>query len=323
MSADTASGDDQPAALAFGCGSLGTELGWRDSVRLVEAAVKAGFRHFDTAPPYGAGQSERILGEVLAPYRREITLVSKFGIAHPKAGGALRALRSLALPVKRALPGLWSRAANQARTSAAPGGRFSVDEAEKSLVESLRRLRTDHLDVMLLHEVADSALTPALGARLDEWLAQGRVCALGTGTSVAHSMACQANWPQRLRWVQCDHYWGAYTPALRRHGVRLSTHRALRRGLAFIQKPAFLAALARAESASLNRRLADERERGRLLLAAALQQVGAGGSVVVSTLRIDRLNDLRTLPDADDDVRLLNQCMSDVLADEEAHATVP
>ena len=101
MTGDAIAATEGPPVLAFGCGSLGTELGWRDSVRLVEAALQAGFRHFDTAPPYGAGQSERILGEVLAACRDQVTLVSKAGIAHPRAAGALRVLRKLALPVKR------------------------------------------------------------------------------------------------------------------------------------------------------------------------------------------------------------------------------
>jgi len=310
-----------PAALAFGCGSLGTELGWRDSVRLVEAALKVGFRHFDTAPPYGAGQSERILGEVLAPCRDEVTLVSKVGIAHPRAAGALRVLRRLAMPVKRALPGLWSRAASQARESASPVARYAVADVEQSLAESLRRLRTDHLDVLLLHEVFEDALTPALGTLLDRCVAEGRVRALGTATGVAHSLACQARWPERLRWVQSDHYWGAFTPALRRPGVRLCTHRALRLGLGLVCAPAFTAALARAGSASLRRRLDDDRERGRLLLAAALQQVGAGGTVVVSTLRCERLCDLQAVSARDDDALLLNRLLSDALAAPGTHAT--
>lgn len=308
------------ATLALGCGSLGTELGWRDSVRLVEAALKAGFRHFDTAPPYGAGQSERILGEVLGSCRREVTLVSKVGIAHPRAGGALRALRRLALPLKRALPGLWSRAASQARGSASPVARFAVAEVEQSLNESLRRLRTDNLDVLLLHEVFEGALTPALGALLDAWVAQGRVRALGTGTGVAQSLSCHAQWPQRLSWVQSEHYWGAFTPALRRPGVQLSTHRAVRLGLVLVREPAFVAALARAGHTSLRRRLADEGERVRLLLAAALQQAGAGGTVVVATLRRERLRDLLAAPAADDDVLLLNQLLSDTRAAAGTHA---
>jgi hypothetical protein len=320
MTGDTATGAAHPAVLAFGCGSLGTELGWRDSVRLVEAALQAGFRHFDTAPPYGAGQSERILGEVLASCRGQITLVSKAGIAHPRAAGALRALRKLALPVKRALPGLWSRAASQARESASPAARFAVADVQRSLDESLRRLRTDHLDALLLHEVFEDALTPELGALLDDWLADGRVRALGTGTGVAQSLACNGRWSSRLRWVQCDHYWGAFTPALRQGSLRLSTHRALRLGLALVRAPAFAAALAQHGTVSLRRRLADDRERGRVLLTAALQQVGDGGTVVVSTLRRERLRDLQDLPAVDDDVLLLNRLFSEALAVPGTHA---
>jgi len=321
MTGDAIAVTGGPPVLAFGCGSLGTELGWRDSVRLVEAALQAGFRHFDTAPPYGAGQSERILGEVLAACRDQVTLVSKAGIAHPRAAGALRVLRKLALPVKRALPGLWSRAASQARDSASPAARFAVADVQRSLEESLRRLRTDHLDALLLHEVFDDALTPKLGALLDGWLADGQVLALGTGTGVSQSLACIARWPQRLRWVQCDHYWGAFTPALHQGGVRLSTHRALRMGLKLVCAPAFAAALGRQGTGSLRLRMADDGERGRMLLAAAMHQVGAGGTVVVSTLRRERLRDLQAVPAADDDVLLLNRLLAESLAVPGSHAT--
>lgn len=50
--------------LGFGCSNLGSDLSYRASCALVEAAYDAGFRHFDVAPSYGNGQAERILGEV-------------------------------------------------------------------------------------------------------------------------------------------------------------------------------------------------------------------------------------------------------------------
>jgi aryl-alcohol dehydrogenase-like predicted oxidoreductase len=49
--------------IGFGCGRIyaGSEI--RSSARLIEAALTAGIRHFDTAPMYGLGQSEDVLGE--------------------------------------------------------------------------------------------------------------------------------------------------------------------------------------------------------------------------------------------------------------------
>ncbi len=48
--------------IGFGCGRIyaGSEI--RSSALLIEAALSAGIRHFDTAPMYGLGQSEDVLG---------------------------------------------------------------------------------------------------------------------------------------------------------------------------------------------------------------------------------------------------------------------
>ncbi len=54
--------------LGLGCARLGSArqgIGWRESVRLVHAAVDHGVRYFDTADAYGAGASERVLGRAL------------------------------------------------------------------------------------------------------------------------------------------------------------------------------------------------------------------------------------------------------------------
>lgn len=106
--------------IGFGSWQLGNREEWDgphgDEARaLVEAAVAAGITLFDTAPNYAAGESERILGEVLGPRRRDVVLVGKFG--HTPAGPK----------------------------------EFTVEWFWPSLEASLRRLRTDHLDVLLLH----------------------------------------------------------------------------------------------------------------------------------------------------------------------------
>jgi len=103
--------------------------------------------------------------------------------------------------------------------------------------------------------------------------------------------------------------------------VAIAAVGALRLGLALVRAPEFAAALTQHCADSLRRRLADDSERGRVLLAAALQQVGEGGTVVVSTLRRERLRDLQGLPAVDDDVRLLNRLFSEALAVPGTHAT--
>ncbi len=106
--------------ISFGAWQLGNDDSWKRmeegaAERLVHAALDAGINLFDTAPNYGGGESERLLGKALEGRRDEVVLVSKFGhrVDGPKDFDA---------------------------------GRF-----EEGLDASLERLRTDHLDVLLLH----------------------------------------------------------------------------------------------------------------------------------------------------------------------------
>lgn len=106
--------------IGFGSWQLGNESDWgrmqdSEAHRLVHRAIELGVNLFDTAPNYAASHSERLLGEALHGKRQDVILVSKFG--HTVSGGM----------------------------------DFSAERLAKSLDESLQRLQTDYLDVLLLH----------------------------------------------------------------------------------------------------------------------------------------------------------------------------
>ena len=70
--------------LGFGAWAVGGE-GWgtpadeRDRTTAVERAVERGIDFFDTAPTYGDGASETLLGRALRPYREQVTIATKVG----------------------------------------------------------------------------------------------------------------------------------------------------------------------------------------------------------------------------------------------------
>jgi aryl-alcohol dehydrogenase-like predicted oxidoreductase len=145
--------------LGFGCARLFAGIEARGSHRLIEAALGLGIRHFDTAPSYAWGQSELVLGEVLAS-AKDVTIATKVGLA-PVAGGpsALStAYRLVGRPLLAHLPRLKSRLIRRAATSVgsppAEVGRRPLhrDEIHASLESSLRRLRRDRIDLLLIHE---------------------------------------------------------------------------------------------------------------------------------------------------------------------------
>jgi len=171
--------------LGYGCSSIMGALNHRQSLRLLEAAYDAGIRHFDVAPMYGYGEAESCLGEFLQHHRDDITVATKFGIPPPKRGGALRAARRVVGPVIQRVPALKRRLARAAGAVTAPvaKSRFTPDEARASLENSLRQLRTDFIDVLLLHEAEAHDLTDdGLLQFLEASVAERKIGSFGVGS---------------------------------------------------------------------------------------------------------------------------------------------
>src|SRR3954453_20950898 len=74
-----------PNTSSFGFGTvyLGRRQGMRHGVRLLEAAFEQGITHFDTAPMYGLGLAEPIVGRFLRGRRDAVTVTTKVGLSAP------------------------------------------------------------------------------------------------------------------------------------------------------------------------------------------------------------------------------------------------
>ncbi len=175
------------SALALGCARLGsvlTPLNRSECVALIREAYALGVRHFDTASIYGHGDSERFLGEALAAHRDQVCLSSK-------AGQRLGTAQALLTPFKAPLRWLAAQRSGLRRSVAAQRARplprcFEPDFIEQSLRASLRRLRTDHLDVFYLHSPPAGTLgNPRLMARIERLRAQGLFRSFGVSCDSA------------------------------------------------------------------------------------------------------------------------------------------
>jgi aryl-alcohol dehydrogenase-like predicted oxidoreductase len=192
--------------LGYGCSSIMGALGHRDSLRLLEAAYDAGIRHFDVAPMYGYGEAESCLGD-LVDRHRDISVTTKYGIAPPKRGGLLRSARRVAGPVLQRIPALKKRLARAAAAVAAPAEKshFSAAEARASLDNSLRALRTEFIDIWLLHEAEAADLTDdSLLRFMEDSVAQGKIGSFGVGSDSAKLPALLSDRPAYCRVVQHD-----------------------------------------------------------------------------------------------------------------------
>lgn len=148
------------SAIGFGAWQLNNPLwGGPDeaaSLRLVQAALDGGCNFFDTAPGYGDGASERLLGQALQGRRDAAVVCTKFG------HGA----------------------------GAEPD--FSAAGLRPALESSLRRLRTDRADVLLLHnppaELLDGARAADLYAELEALKAEGKLRLFGASVDWAEEL---------------------------------------------------------------------------------------------------------------------------------------
>lgn len=120
--------------VAFGTWSIGGGDSWgkndeRESLSALSAAIDLGFTYFDTAPAYGNGLSERLLGEVIKSRRDKVFVATKCGLEWGESGSILHKERD---GVK-----VWRN--------------LKPDAIKRQVEGSLKRLDTDYIDVLLTH----------------------------------------------------------------------------------------------------------------------------------------------------------------------------
>jgi aryl-alcohol dehydrogenase-like predicted oxidoreductase len=162
----------QVSAIGFGCWEIGGTYGRIDESQFqlaVQQAIDGGINCFDSAEAYGMGVSERALGQALGRRRRDVAIVTKFGV-----GYADRPTR---------------RDASRARVVA-------------SIEKSLQNLNTDWVDVYLVHwPDPDTPLEETMRA-LDDVVRAGKARHVGLSNfRLAQIEACM-----RLRRIDVVQY---------------------------------------------------------------------------------------------------------------------
>src|SRR5437764_9604187 len=141
--------DLKVSAIGFGCWEIGGTYGRIEEgqfQRAVATAIDSGINCFDTAEAYGMGVSEEALARALGGRRNEVVIATKFGVGYEE------------MPNRRD--------SSRARVLA------SIDK-------SLQRLRTDHVDIYLVHwPDPNTPLEETMGA-LDDIVRQGKTRYVG------------------------------------------------------------------------------------------------------------------------------------------------
>ena len=139
------------SVIGLGCAAMLGRAGRRESLAALGAAYDAGITFFDAARSYGYGACEGLLGDFFAGERRnKVVLCTKFGILPGSPGGWKNRVKPLARAVLKVVPQLRSAVRKHASDQLTPG-QFSVELLRSSFETSLRELKTDYVDILLMH----------------------------------------------------------------------------------------------------------------------------------------------------------------------------
>ena len=180
------------SVVGLGCNNFGRRLDVPKGRAVVDAAIEAGVTLFDTAENYGAGRSEEILGEVLAGRRDRVVLATKFG-----GGGDMG-------------------------YGPAAGAKASRSYIRRAVEHSLRRLRTDYIDLYQLHQPDPVTPIEETIAALTELVQAGLVRYIGHSNFSAVQIAEAAAAARDLRavpFISAQNHWSLLERAVERHVV--------------------------------------------------------------------------------------------------------
>jgi aryl-alcohol dehydrogenase-like predicted oxidoreductase len=202
------------SVAGLGGNNFGRRLNVEMTRAVVDVAIDAGITLLDTADMYGGGgRSEEILGEVLAGRRDQVVLATKFGHQQVDMG--------------------------YGPAAGAKGGRAYI---RRAVEHSLRRLRTDYIDLYQIHTPDPATPVEETLSALGELVTEGKVRYIGhsnfSGWQLAHA-ADAASGPGMVPFISAQNEWSLLeraaeaevVPAARHFGLGVLPYYPLANGL--------------------------------------------------------------------------------------------
>lgn len=132
----------------LGLGCMGLSFGYgpatnkQEAVKLIQAAFEVGVTFFDTAEVYGPFTNEELVGEALAPFRDKVVIATKFGFLD---GDSTKPTDSRPESIRKALEG------------------------------SLKRLKTDYIDLFYQHRVDPNVPIEDVAGTIQDFIKEGKI----------------------------------------------------------------------------------------------------------------------------------------------------
>src|SRR5881409_307268 len=156
-------GNSNLEVSALGLGCMGMSYGYgpaadkQEMISLIRAGVERGITFFDTAEAYGPFTNEELVGEALAPFRDQVVIATKFGFKFGPDGKQT--------------------------------GTDSRSEHIKEVAEaSLKRLKTDHIDLFYQHRVDPDVPIEDVAGAVKELIKEGKVRHFGLSEAGAQTI---------------------------------------------------------------------------------------------------------------------------------------
>src|SRR2546425_1976865 len=168
------------SALGLGCMGMSQSYGLppdkQAMISLIRAAVERGVTFFDTAEIYGPYTNEELVGEALAPVRAQVVIATKFGVGRDAGGQQVQDSRP--------------------------------ERIKQSVEGSLKRLRTDVIDLYYQHRVDPTVPIEDVAGTVQELIRQGKVKHFGMSEAGVQTIR-RAHAVQPVTAVQSeDSLWG-------------------------------------------------------------------------------------------------------------------
>ena len=221
--------DLKVSAVALGTWGLGGGSVWSDhdsteaeAKNLLSTCQEFGINYIDTAPVYGTGESERLLGEALKGRRHDFILQTKCSLNWRNEGGNFH----------------YSRDGYTVNNDTRPTA------IARDVEDSLRRMRTDYLDSVIVHYVCKSFPVSDTVEALERLKEQGKIRAYGLSNSQPsdldeyQSVSGHVDLVQEFFSILSPFHGRDYFPVCKKYGATFQTYGVLEEG--FLTSPAFM-----------------------------------------------------------------------------------